>query len=267
MKKPASKSGKQQRPSFSDPTPTLFGVPKRRSLDLLLGTAPLSAEDFIWGYQINGQPIPPLNDGWLDLAQAHCPAELSARSREQLKNVVGSYLFGRFALETSTSYHDLTSALEKIDSAAKALLDAIEIYDHSHVLAWRELEAIPPHTLKRDDVYPVISLLVSRSHVAAAHSKTRSEIGRSTFSPKRVWEDFATGLAAVFRANGWEVKISKSRGNGEGANTAHPSRFVNFAWAVISCMPKELREHCSSTWTLADALRPAQTKLKGPRPS
>jgi hypothetical protein len=263
MRRPASKSGKQQRPSFSDPTATLFGVAKRQPLDLLIGVAPPSAEDFVWGYQINGQPIPPLNEGWLDLAQAQCPAGLSASSREQLKGVVECYLVGRFALATSTSYRDLTSTLEKIDKAAKALLDAIEIYDHGHVLAWRELEATLPHTLKRDDVYPVISLLVSRTHVAAAHSKTQTEINRSTFSPKKVWEEFAKGLAAVFKANGWDVKISKSRGNGEGIKTAHPSRFVNFAWALISCLPKDLREHCSSPWTLADALRPPQTKPKG----
>jgi len=266
MKKPASKTGKQQRPSFSDPTATLFGVPKRQSLDLLTGTAPLSANDFMWGYEINGQPIPPLKEGWLELAQAQCPAGMSDNSREQLKYIVGSYLFGRFALATSTSYHDLTSALEKIDKASKALLDAIEIHDHGHVLAWRELEATLPPTLKRDDVYPVISLLVNRTHVAAAHAKTQSEINRSTFSPKKVWEDYAKGLAAVFKANGWDVKISKSRGNGEGINTAHPSRFVNFVWALISCIPKDLREHCSSPWTLADALRPAQTKPKGTRP-
>jgi hypothetical protein len=262
MKKPASKSGKQQRPSFSDPTATLFGVPKRQSLELLTGAAPLSANDFVWGYEINGQPIPPLKEGWLNLAQAQCPAGMSDSSREQLKDIVGSYLFGRFALATSTSYCDLTLALEKIDKAAKALLDAIEINDHGHVLAWRELEATMPPTLKRDEVYPVITLLVSRSHIAAAHSKAQTDLARSTFSPKIVWEDFVKGLATVFRANGWEVKISKSRGNGEGINTAHPSRFVNFAWALISSIPKDLREHCSSQWTLADALQSAQTNRK-----
>jgi hypothetical protein len=219
-----------------------------------------------WGFEINGQPIPPLKEGWLDFAQAQCPAGMSDSSREQLKGIVETYLFGRFALATSTSYKDLTATLEKIDKAAKKLLDAIEIYDHGHELAWRQLEATTPPTLKRDEVYPVISLLVSRTHIAAANSKAQTELARSTFSPKKTWEDFAKGLAAVFRANGWEVKISKSRGNGEGIKTDHPSNFVNFAWALISSIPKDLREHCSSPWTLADALQSAQIKLKVNRP-
>jgi hypothetical protein len=265
LKKPASKSGKQQRPSFSDPTATLFGIPKQQSLDRMFGATPLVANDFLWGYEINGQPIPRLKDGWLELAQARCPAAMSDSSQQQLSGIIENYLFNRFALATSISYRDLNSTFEKIDKAAKALLEAIEISDHASVLAWRQLEATMPPTLKRDEVYSIISLLVSRTHVAAAHSKTQSEIARSTFSPKKVWEDFARGLAAVYKANGWEVKISKSRGKGEGVGTPHPSTFVNFASILIESIPKDLREHYSSQWTLADALQSAQTRLKRSR--
>lgn len=229
---------------------------------LLDGTATISAEDFVWWLEINGRAIPPLDANWIDIVQAQCPAELPARSREQLTDVIERYFVQRFALVTSTSYRDLSSKLAAIDKTAKALLEAIEIHDHGSVLAWRELEATQPADLKRDDVYPVITLLVSRAHVAAARAKQQSETNRSTFRPTKVWADFVKGLAAVFKDNGWDVKISKSRGDSEGVATPHPSRFVNFAWAALSCLPKDLREHSSSRWTLANALRPEQPKHK-----
>jgi hypothetical protein len=259
MKKPASKSGKQQRPSFSDPKPTKFWLLKRRMKTP--DVTGLMVDDFSWGDEINGQVVPELDKQWLELAQKECPASMSEEYKRRLKDILETYLRKRFALATSVSYRDLTSALERIDKAAKALLDAIQIYDHSHVLAWRKLESMLPVTgqlLKRDDVYPVISFLVSQTNIAAGQVKAQSETSQSTFRPIKVWEDFARGITQIFQENGWDVKISKSQGKSEGVSTPHPSPFVNFAWSLTCSLPPELREHCSSIWTLADALQKAK---------
>lgn len=258
MKRPASKSGKQQRPSFSDPKPTKFGLLKRRKKTP--DVTGLTVDDFSWGDEINGQIIPELDKRWVELAQKECPASMSEESKRQLKDILETYLRKRFALATSVSYRDLTSALERIDTAAKVLLDAIEIYDHSHVLAWQKLESLPEigQPLKRDDIYPVISFLVSRTNITAAQAKAQSETSQSTFRPMKVWEDFVRGITQIFQENGWDVKISKSQGRSEGVSTPHPSPFVNFAWSLMCSLPPELREHCSSTWTLADALQKAK---------
>jgi hypothetical protein len=261
-KKPVSISGKQQRPSFSDPERTLFGISKQQSRTLLGRSAPISADDFCWGFEINGQPIPPLTNRWFDKVEAACPASMTENSRQQLRGAVDRYLSQRFAIATSTSHRDQTSKLAKIERTAKALLAATEVHDHGDVLAWQVLEATAPPILKRDAVYPLISLLVNRAHIASAASKARSQKTQSTFRPNRVWENFVKGLVAAFEANNWEVKISKSKGNLEGVETAHPSTFVNFAWAVLDAIPKELREHSSSRWTLADALHSVTRKPK-----
>jgi len=262
-KRPASSSGKQQRSTFSDPEPTLFGVPKSGPCSLLTGTAHLSANDFFWGFLINGQPIPPLGNGWLEKAETACPAAMTESSKERLRQIAETYLFQRFALLTSTSHLELTSTLHRIEKAAKALLEAIEIYGHDRVLAWRTLESVEPPTVKRDDVYQVITLLVRSAHMAAAQTKSQSDKTRSTFRPKKVWEDFAKGLFEIYAANNWSVKITKSQGS-ELIGTPHPSAFINFAWTVIDAIPPQLREHCSSPWTLADALHAVhETKSRG----
>jgi hypothetical protein len=222
----------------------------------------LTVDDFSWADEINGQIIPELDKQWLELAQKHCPASMREESKRRLNDILETYLRKRFALATSVSYRDLILALERIDKAAKALLDAIEIHDQSHVLAWQKLESPLPVTgrpLKRDDIYPVISFLVSRSNIAAAQAKAQSGTSQSTFRPMEVWEDFARGVTQIFQENGWSVKISKSQGKNEGVSTPHPSPFVRFAWSLMCSLPKELREHCSSTWTLGEALQKVKT--------
>ena len=230
----------------------------------MAGSIQLSASDFLWGFEVNGQPVPPLTDGWLEKVEAVCPAKMTETSKQKLRGTVENYLFQRFALATSTSRRNLKSKLAEMEKAATALLHAVEIYDHGDALAWQVLESIksPPPVLKRDDVYPIISLLVNRAHIASIDAMAQSKETQSTFKPKKVWEDFAKGLVMAFEQSNWQVKITKSNGNLEGAGTVHPSIFVNFAWAVMDSIPKALREHCSSRWTLANALQAVRAKTK-----
>jgi hypothetical protein len=251
-RKPVSGSGRQQRPTFSDHEPTLVGIPKaQQPLDLTIEV--LSADKFHWAWEINGETVPALEDGWLEKAGAACPGPLTGGSKKQLKGIVENYLHRRFAIVTSTSHRDIVSKSEKIREAAGALQTAIEIHDHGDVLVWNVLEEIDPQNFRRDEVYPVITQLTRRGDIATANLTARSAKTRSTFEPQRVWEDFATGLLDIFEVNNWAVTIAKSTG-GELKDTQHPSKFVNFAWIVISSIPRTLRERDNSPWTLAQAL-------------
>jgi hypothetical protein len=264
-KKPVSRTGRQQRPTYSDDEPTLTGIPKVQPWDLTIEV--LSADKFHWAWEINGQAVPALEDGWLENAAAACPGPLTGGSKKLLKGIVEKYLQQRFAIVTSTSHRDIVSKLEKIRETSRALRDAIEIYDTGGVLAWKILEEIDPQNFKRDEVYPVITQLTRRGDIATANLTARSAKTRSTFEPQRVWEDFATGLLDIFEMNDWAVTIAKSKG-GESKDTQHPSRFVNFVWIVMTSIPEALRDRHGSPWTLAQALslvRAGRRKRKNER--
>jgi hypothetical protein len=265
-RKPVSGSGRQQRPTFSDNEPALVGIRKAlQSLDLTIEV--LSADKFHWAWEINGQTVPSLEDGWLEKAEAACPGILPSESKKQLIAIVERYLRQRFAITTSTGHGEMVSKLERIRNAARVLQHEIEISDHADVLAWKILEGIEPHNFKRDDVYPAITQLTRRGSIAVANLTKRPAKSQSKFEPQRVWEDFAGGLLGVFETNGWAVTITKSQGK-DYSHTNHPSRFVNFAWIVLTSLPAALRERNSSPWTLAQALslvRAGRRKRKNER--
>jgi hypothetical protein len=252
FKKPASISGKQQRPTFSDSQITPYAIlPEHLAKRFLSGETSLQSKDWTWGLEINGKEIPRLEAQWMECVEGLCPAQLSDPSRQKLAIITETYLHKRFALATSVSYSQLTETLTKIENAARILLAASEISGQAEVEAWRRIESSESPPLLRDDVYPLISKLVRRSYLAVTKTRAQLEKSESTLSPVKVWTDFAMGLISVFKANDWDVKISKS---GSGGRDDHPSIFVNFACAVMMQIPKELREHCSDKWALADAL-------------
>ena len=71
--------------------------------------------------------------------------------------------------------------------------------------------------------------------------------------------------AALFYINGWRVTAAKS----SRAREQKHSPFVEFVYAVMEWLPKEIREHCQSKSALAKAIAPLIKSSLGrfpPRP-
>jgi hypothetical protein len=265
-KRPVSITGRQQ---FSDQQPTMFGILKDpdKGASLFSSNSQLRQDDFVWGWEINGQPIPTLPSGWAEVVRDACPFVISAEQQKRLQDLVTTYLWERFALTTGTRHREITKKLERMKKAATQLLEAVEIFDHGDVLTWRLLEANPHQPLIRDSFYPVLTSFVARVNLVVGQTHAERERTQGTLHQTQVWQKYVRGIVEFFRAHDWEVKISKPKG-GETAVTPHPSSFVNFVWALMELMPAELRNHFSNRWAMADALnsvRSTMRKAKSPR--
>ncbi|MCC3246769.1 hypothetical protein LG047_15830 [Methylocystis sp. WRRC1] len=202
---------------------------------------------------VNGVMIGQIKPDWR-LLEAHARAAIANEQRQLIEDILLTFAQERAGEIGAMPWTDrdkgLIDCAQDIDIAAKALLAAIDkaapattyILERMEQMQGRRFDGT---SFSRDEFYPHLAQLVSRSHlllqelVAEKKQGVRLRIGDA-------WRRFVTGIAGIYREiTGAELTTPEL--SNRNADTSKPSPFLTFAHTAMLQVPEELRVYTTGS--------------------
>jgi hypothetical protein len=188
---------------------------------------------------INGKPYGHLAPDWVETLQMHAPAQITDEMQKRIEATLMNYQMARAGELAAISWKSLREGLASITKAATALQAALDKQEAATTYLQQRLEQIEVdggQCFKRDDFYPMLTQLTFRARLLREALQSEEKRG-DRLEYGSAWASFAFSMATVY----WEMTGKKPTASELNSDLAKPSRFAEFAFAVMSMVPAELR--------------------------
>jgi hypothetical protein len=193
---------------------------------------------------INGRPYGGLSPDWLSKLEPYAPVSITDDFGRRLETILTNYIRDRAGELAGIPWRDkdrgLFDGVEAIESAAGALLSAIDKAVPATTYIWQRLEQIEEPHFSRDAFYPQLSQLVRRTRLLLRELEKEEKRGDALVM-KSAWFNFVLGVASIYREMGGTVTTPEL--SSANADTTKASPFLLIAHAAMLQVPDDLREH------------------------